>query len=268
MEIRPRHWLVALVLAGLCHAALVMAFTPRQTALTLAVPITIELGPPGGSGRGAAGGGPSPTEVAASVAAPAEAATVLEPLAPEPIVETLETVAAQEVEPPAPTVARTLPRSDPKPKPKPQPVKKTTPKPSTQAGAEVPSRRSAPAASAGDGQTGRGGSGARGGQGAGGDSGSAATGNYYGRLAAWLNRHKRYPSHARRRHQEGTVKVVFTIDRRGHLVSHRILESSGHPLLDEEVEALLRRAAPLPAIPPEMRQAQLTVTVPIDFRLR
>lgn len=68
--------------------------------------------------------------------------------------------------------------------------------------------------------------------------------------------------------QQGTVKVRFTIDRNGRLLSHQILSSSGHGLLDREISAMLQRASPMPGIPATMNRSQLTVTLPINFNLR
>lgn len=283
MEIRPRHWLIALSVAGALHAALVMALTTRSATPPLTVPITIDLGSPGGGGGQAA-----PLEEVApatgtdaaiddapvrDAVAPVQAPEV-EPPQPVPLVEDVETVKARELEPPEPAVAHAPPKPKPqvkpKPKPKPKPVARRA-EPTTRSSdaakerSMVANRSQASSSSRGDGSAG---SGPGKGRGAGGNSGSASVGNYYGTLAAWLNRHKRYPSHARRRRQEGTVKVVFTIDRKGHLVSHRILESSGFPLLDKEVQSMLKRAAPMPSMPADLNQAQLTITVPINFTLR
>lgn len=115
---------------------------------------------------------------------------------------------------------------------------------------------------AGHGQQGTG----RGGAGRGGSPASA--GQYFRQLATWLNRHKRYPSQARRRREQGTVKVQFTIDRNGRLLSHRILSSSGHARLDQEAEAMLKRASPMPAIPAALNRSRVTVTLPINFSLQ
>lgn len=110
---------------------------------------------------------------------------------------------------------------------------------------------------------GKGGSGSEGGGG-----GQASTSNYYGRLATWLARHKRYPVQARRLRQEGTAKVTFTITRSGRVVSKRIVQSSGYELLDQEVQAMLERASPLPRIPSSLGRSRLTITLPVAFALR
>lgn len=67
---------------------------------------------------------------------------------------------------------------------------------------------------------------------------------------------------------EGTTTVRFTIARNGSVLSYRIVASSGHPLLDREVEELLQRASPLPALPPDVDADRLELVVPISFTLR
>jgi len=88
------------------------------------------------------------------------------------------------------------------------------------------------------------------------------------RLFRKLQQAKRYPSAARARGEQGVVKVAFSIDRDGHVISRHIVEGSGFPALDDEAMALLERAQPMPAFPPSMTEAQLSLTVPIRFSLR
>ena len=47
-----------------------------------------------------------------------------------------------------------------------------------------------------------------------------------------------------------------------------LARSSGHAALDAETMAMIRRAQPLPAFPPEMRQSSLSFTVPVRFAIR
>ncbi len=212
-----------------------------------------------------------------------------------------ETVNAQPK--PAPTA-----KAKPKPEPKPQPTRRPEPKPKPNAsttaakrdadppapprtraptakppGASVSGSRKGQGTRSGSGHSasqdaqgagrssgsGRGSSSGSGsGSGSGRGSGSASAASYYGRLASWLNRHKRYPAQARRQRSQGTVKVRFTIDRNGRLLSHQIVSSSGHRLLDQEAEAMLKRASPMPAIPAVLNRSRLTVTLPVNFSLR
>lgn len=92
--------------------------------------------------------------------------------------------------------------------------------------------------------------------------------DYMAQLAAWLNRHKRYPGSARSRGQEGTAMLRFTMGRDGRVLSHRIERSSGYALLDEAVVEMVERAQPLPRLPDEMAQARLEIVVPVRFALR
>ena len=48
------------------------------------------------------------------------------------------------------------------------------------------------------------------------------------------------------------VSLAFTIDRKGNVVSSRIEKTSGSTVLDAEALAMVKRAAPLPAPPPDV----------------
>jgi TonB family protein len=93
--------------------------------------------------------------------------------------------------------------------------------------------------------------------------GAAAVARWHKALAARLARYNRYP--AQGNSAEGLVSVAFTIDRKGKVVSSRIEKTSGSTVLDAEALALLARAAPFPAPPPEVTDAELTFVVPVRF---
>jgi protein TonB len=99
-------------------------------------------------------------------------------------------------------------------------------------------------------------------------SASAAMTSWRDRVAAQLQRQKRYPSGAEARREQGVAVLSFSVDRNGHVLSRRIARSSGYAELDQEVLALLQRAAPLPPFPPDMAQASVNLVVPIRFSLR
>ncbi len=90
---------------------------------------------------------------------------------------------------------------------------------------------------------------------------------YIDTVRGWLSDNKRYPEQARQRGDEGVVRIYFVVDREGNILEYRILESSGIALLDREVEALLDRAQPLPAMPDDLRRNRIELTVPIEFSL-
>jgi protein TonB len=97
---------------------------------------------------------------------------------------------------------------------------------------------------------------------------TTARDTYFARLIAYLDSLKRYPPEARRLHIEGVVQLRFRLDRAGHVLDYEIANSSGRPILDEEAKALIVRAQPLPPIPADWRETQLSFVVPVEFRLR
>jgi len=96
----------------------------------------------------------------------------------------------------------------------------------------------------------------------------AARASWQAQLVGWLERYKRYPRLAQEQRQEGVVYLRFTMDRQGRVLSAQIEKGSGYSLLDEEVSALIQRAQPLPAPPPEVPGAQITLSLPVRFSLR
>lgn len=275
MHLRRRHWILALGLAGAAHLALVTLFLqpPRSGARDLgAAGVEIALGPAGG----AAAATPEPvSEEVTAVPVPETA-----PLQP---VESAEPVQAQPVEPAATAATAAEVEAVPVPvEPSPPEVKSAEPPtasealaravPEAPARAEPPADGEAPAAGsdpvaaeaeaqapddprpgAGDATAGGGSPGAR--------------ADYFARLQAWLERHRRYPRRAQLRGQEGTALLYFVIDRDGQVLDYRIERSSGYSVLDREVTQMLQRAEPLPEMPPELRQASLELRLPIEFAI-
>lgn len=279
MEIRPRHWLVAFAAAALVHLA-VVAGVRYEPLPPKPAPMIIQLG--AGAPEGATKGGraPIPTiEPAGATVAPVVAA----PLVATSTVS--KPVATKVVNPTPPKVTESKPKPKNKAITKPR-TRPTKPNQSTtvastrpQASAGSPAKNSGSIAgqrmeSSGQGRVsgksggGSGPSGNRNRHAHASGADTQALANYHGTLVAWLNRHKRYPSRARRLRQEGTVRVSFTIDRNGRVLSHRIVTSSGHALLDQEIQAMLKRASPVPALPSSIHESRLTITVPIRFSLR
>ena len=87
-------------------------------------------------------------------------------------------------------------------------------------------------------------------------------------LVKHLQEYKRYPGAAQARGEQGVVVLGFSVNRDGHVLTHRIVRSSGYAELDREVMEMIERAQPLPAFPHSMTQATLDLTVPIRFSLR
>jgi periplasmic protein TonB len=279
MEPRPSQWALALLFALVAHLALAMLLEPPEPIELEDPGIRIALGGSGPAGRADTADASTPlTETLAltgmdAVQPVAEALQATQPEPPPPIaaIEPLKSTAKPEAiksrEAPPPSPARTAraeqkpqPKSTPKPKAvKPQPSSPKPPPPKTaSAGTDTGSTSGTMPATRPPGGSG----GA-----VGTDQGGKSKNRYYSELAAWLERHKRYPARARQLRQEGVVRVRFVIDRSGKLVSHRIESSSGHNALDQAASDLLRRASPMPAIPSSLG-SRLEIVVPIAYRLR
>lgn len=88
------------------------------------------------------------------------------------------------------------------------------------------------------------------------------------RLAAHIERFRRYPAEARSRGEQGVARVAFTIDREGRLLKSRIEQSSGSASLDQETLAMLSRAQPMPRPPDQLSSAEITFVLPIRFDIK
>lgn len=94
-----------------------------------------------------------------------------------------------------------------------------------------------------------------------------ARNNWQHRLHAHLAQYKQYPSQARRKGREGSPRIAFTMSRDGKVMDVWLVQSSGTDVLDRAAQELIRRAEPLPALPDEVEELQLTLTVPINYSL-
>lgn len=168
--------------------------------------------------------------------------------------------------PPPPTEVTLLPQLEEKPvekKPEPKPVQAAPPKPvkdakpakeprriaaPTRENAAREAKTSTPSTAANNVGVGR----------------SDRDTNYPGLVSAHLRRHQQYPSDARSRGDQGTATVSFGLDGGGRVTSARLVRGSGVASIDQEVQAMVRRASPFPA-PPDGRPRSFTV--PVAFRL-
>jgi len=263
-------WGTSATLIVAAHAALIalgMAWYTQRPPPGVSIPtIMIDMAPATASPE------PTPMDIApgpvmqeADASPPSEQAkpeTVQEQLEATPPQLTPEVVAPPEQKPdptpPKPEPAKIVP-DPPKPVPvpeKPKPVRKDARKPTEAPPAPrttAPPRaeRRAPTASAIS-------SGAS----------AAALASYNQRVAAHLQRFKQYPPAAKAAGQQGTSRLSFSISRSGQVLSSRLAGSSGHAALDAETLAMVRRAQPFPAFPPDMKQASMGYNVPIQFSVR
>jgi len=87
---------------------------------------------------------------------------------------------------------------------------------------------------------------------------------YFALVKGIIESKKRYPEEAKRRGEEGTVVVSFTIDESGNPVNVRLVSSSGSPSIDNETLRLIRSLKFPP--PPDGKPVNLRVEV--EYQLR
>ncbi len=68
--------------------------------------------------------------------------------------------------------------------------------------------------------------------------------------------------------QQAIPWVRLTMDRQGNVFDARLHRPSSIVILDREVAALVRRAAPLPTPPEDVPGKPLTIAVPVEFYIR
>jgi protein TonB len=89
--------------------------------------------------------------------------------------------------------------------------------------------------------------------------------NYRGIVAAQLARNKSYPPEARRNGDHGNAVVSFSIDAEGRVTQVALVRGSGFSSLDQEAQAMVRRASPFPPTP---SRRSMRFTVPVNFNIR
>lgn len=97
---------------------------------------------------------------------------------------------------------------------------------------------------------------------------AAAIASYNQLVAAHLQRFKQYPPAAKAAGQQGVARLSFSLGRGGQVLAGHLGGSSGHAALDAETLAMLRRAQPFPAFPPELKQSSMSFSVPVAFAIR
>jgi protein TonB len=237
-----RRWLFAAIAVVLVHGAVVFWILYVRDFRSAGVPpaaIMIELAP-----RNVA----PPSETSPDVT-PGPQMTEAEP----EVVEQPQVIPVPELAPaPKPDVVLTTPH---KPKPKPKKIVKEIPKPVVKPTREPPApRTSAPPRAA-----------PASARAASSHASAAEMSAWRSSWAAALSWAKHYPEAARARGEQGTVRLALTIDRGGHVVSARIIGSSGSSALDQAALEMARRASGRP-LPPEMGSS-VSLTVPIRYSI-
>ncbi|WP_127090292.1 energy transducer TonB [Aquabacter cavernae] len=261
-------WLVAgaVVLSAHVGAAYLALHWPRPAAEPAAAAMMIDLAPmPVSAPSEVEDIAPGPQMVQAPEPVkdlPEDLEEAVPP--PQPITEPL--LELPELPPPMPLSEALLPPQKPQEAvpepPPPKPVEKPKPKPTASRKPPAPATSAAPRSDAPT-------STATAAPSAGSSSAnSTAPATWRSMLVSHLNRHKRYPGESRTAKEEGTARLRFSIDRSGRVVGATLVGTSGSPRLDAEVMAMIQRASPVPAPPPEVAGSVITFTVPVNFNLR
>jgi periplasmic protein TonB len=114
---------------------------------------------------------------------------------------------------------------------------------------------------------GRGGGGGNGG-GSGGRSLAEAQRHYLSIVRTRILAKRQYPPISRQRHEEGVVRLRFTLSPAGALSQGvQMVKPSGYHLLDNQARQCVLAASPFPPFPPDLQRDCLTVEVPIVYKL-
>ena len=90
--------------------------------------------------------------------------------------------------------------------------------------------------------------------------------DYALRLSRHIGMQLDYPARARRLGQQGQVVLQVTVSTNGRPDAVKLVESSGHPLLDGQAVEQVSQIRMLPR-PPEIRGRTVTVRIPLVFKL-
>jgi protein TonB len=91
--------------------------------------------------------------------------------------------------------------------------------------------------------------------------------DYLEKLRRWLAKHKKYPEEAHKKKQEGSVLVGFVLARDGTVLEAHIERSSGFLLIDQAAIDMMRRASPVPPVPPSYTGERLAIAMPVRFTI-
>lgn len=94
---------------------------------------------------------------------------------------------------------------------------------------------------------------------------AAAQASWQSRLMSYLANAKKYPRMSKKKKEQGTVVVHFTMNRLGEVISVNIKQATPFKALNQEALDLIKRASPLPEPPEEFSGEEIQLAVPIEF---
>lgn len=91
---------------------------------------------------------------------------------------------------------------------------------------------------------------------------------YYKSLNSLMSAKRSYPRSARRLGLEGTVLVEMVINGKGDILSVKLIQSSGHEVLDQAAIAQVQKIGKVPSAPKEIRRGSMTFHIPFAYSLQ
>ena len=91
---------------------------------------------------------------------------------------------------------------------------------------------------------------------------------YYKNLNSLMSARRDYPRSARRLGLEGTVLVEMVINHEGQILSVKLIQSSGHEVLDRAAIAQVHKIGRVPSIPDQIKRSSMTFRIPFEYRLQ
>jgi TonB family protein len=77
-----------------------------------------------------------------------------------------------------------------------------------------------------------------------------------------------YPNRAAENNQQGTVRIAVIINRSGELLDTVTTQESKYRLLNQAALKAVKKAAPFPELPAEIKSDSFELNLPITFRLK
>ncbi len=92
-------------------------------------------------------------------------------------------------------------------------------------------------------------------------------GSYVRELIAQVNKNQEYPKKALINGEEGDGTAQVIINSNGELIEVSMSERTGSRELDKGILKIVKKSAPFPPIPPELKLSQFEFDVPFEFKL-
>ena len=88
------------------------------------------------------------------------------------------------------------------------------------------------------------------------------------KIVGHIQKNHIYPRSAVRKGLEGTAKVKLVLTRDGTISSYEVLEASGVKQLDKVIPRIVKKMDPMPTPPADAKDSDLSLTIPLTWRLR